>query len=242
MGLPEFENISKQFNLMAESLQKARHDNVRLTKKLINTQEEERKNIARNLHDDLSQSVTTIQVLASSINGSENINSIHHASNSILTTTQSVRSVIKNIMKNLRLGCLDELGLRPALLDLLSAWHERNPSVDLTVNIQHSLAQLPETLAIAVYRTVQEILTNATRHALAKSVLVSVSANAQVVTVYIDDNGVGFDPNEASKGFGLLGIRERIEGLGGHFELKSKLGEGTSVVVVLPLDGELDES
>lgn len=238
MGLPEFENISKQFNLMAERLQKARHDNIRLTKKLINTQEEERKNIARNLHDDLSQSITTIQVLASSINGSENIASIHHASQSILTTTQSVRSVLRDIMKSLRLGCLDELGLRPALLDLLSAWHEQNPNVELIVNIQDGLAELPETLAIAVYRTVQEVLTNATRHALAKRVLVSVGASAENLKVHIEDNGVGFDPRETSKGFGLLGIRERIEGLSGHFELNSKVGEGTSVLVRLPLNGE----
>jgi two-component system sensor histidine kinase UhpB len=239
----EFLNIQTQFNLMADSLQKARKDNIRLTKKIINTQEEERKVIARDLHDDLSQSVTTIQVLASSVNASKKISSAHLAAKSILETTQSIRKVIRNIMQNLRPGCLDELGLRIALKDFLQGWEKQNPSIQLQAKLQYSDINPSETVSIAIFRTLQEALTNITRYANASEVRVTLQLSDDYVSLEIEDNGLGFDPNGVIYGFGLLGIRERIEGLSGKFNLETQLGMGTKIQVVLPVEESgIDES
>jgi len=239
----EFLNIQTQFNLMADSLQKARKDNIRLTKKIINTQEEERKVIARDLHDDLSQSVTTIQVLASSVNASKKISSAHLAAKSILETTQSIRKVIRNIMQNLRPGCLDELGLRIALKDFLQGWEKQNPSIQLQAKLQYSDINPSETVSIAIFRTLQEALTNITRYANASEVRVTLQLSDDYVSLEIEDNGLGFDPNGVIYGFGLLGIRERIEGLSGKFNLETQPGMGTKIQVVLPVEESgIDES
>jgi two-component system sensor histidine kinase UhpB len=146
-------------------------------------------------------------------------------------------------MQNLRPGCLDELGLRVALNEFLQNWEHQNPNIQLHANLQHSDVHPAEMGAIAIFRTLQEGLTNVTRYASASEVRIKLKFDEDFVSLEIQDNGTGFNPLKVNYGFGLLGIRERIEGLGGKFNLDTKVGVGTKIQVLLPIkESSVDES
>lgn len=232
--LPELAGIAVQFNEMARKLQQGRADNHRLTQQLIDLQEQERKSLARNLHDELSQSLTTIQLEASAIQGARRLATIRESAGAILQVTRGVREMVRGMLRNLRPGVLDEFGLRAALLDLLENWGERNRGVAVAADIDIDLENVPEAMAISTYRIVQECLTNIARHAAARHVSLAVKMEENRLTMSIGDDGCGFDPAVRPAGFGLAGMRERVEGLGGVFDIASAPGRGVSVSVALP--------
>lgn len=232
--LPELAGIAIQFNEMARKLQQGRMDNHRLTQQLIDLQEQERKSLARNLHDELSQSLTTIQVEASAILGARRLATIRESACAILQVTRGIREMVRGMLRSLRPGVLDEFGLRAALLDLVENWHERNRGVAVAADIDADLGNVPEAMAISTYRIVQECLTNIARHAAAQHVSLMVKMEESRLMMSVGDDGCGFDPAMRTAGFGLAGMRERVEGLGGIFGIVSMPGQGVSVSVALP--------
>jgi two-component system sensor histidine kinase UhpB len=234
LGLPELQTVVTQFNDMAQNLQQSRTDNIKLTQQLINLQEKERKQIAQNLHDHLGQSLTIIQVMATTIDGAKKLAKAHEASKVILSEMQSVRSVLRSVLRSLRPGSLDELGLRHALMDLVGIWQDHNPNTEITLYLDRELGMMPETVSIAVYRLVQEALTNIARHAQAGHVSLHVRTHDGKLLIRIEDDGAGFDASSMMSGLGLLGMRERIEGLGGMFSIASTQGNGTLISAAVP--------
>ncbi len=235
LDLPELEKIASKFNDMAERLQQTQKNNRQLTQQLINLQEQERKSLARNLHDDLSQSLTAVQIETTAILGARRLSSIREGASSILKTVQEIRSAIRNILSNLRPGSIDELGLQQALTDLISTWREHNPSIELHCQIDPELGHESEAVAITVYRLVQEALTNIARHAQAGNVLLSINTGDHWLEVSVSDDGIGFNPIDTKSGFGLMGMRERIQGVGGTFNVTSSSEQGTCVSARLPI-------
>jgi len=238
--LPELARISEKFNLMAQTLQLSIGRNHKLSQQLIHLQEEERKSLARDLHDELGQYLTAIRSDAAALLelSKTSFPAARDGAQAIVDVTLQVMAVIRAMLQRLRPEVLDELGLHPALIELITAWRERNRAVTCIVKLPGALPLLEDAVNITAYRIVQECLTNVARHAKAKRVEVVLHLlernGVLSLTIDIADDGIGFDPAIAD-GFGLSGMRERIIGAGGRFEVNSAPGKGTQVSSVIPI-------
>ena len=197
--------------------------------------EQERKRIAREIHDELGQALTALRIdvawLSERISGESAAGERLQSMSSILeSTVESVR----RITAHLRPGLLDDLGLA-ASIEWLAGQFTARSGIRCRIAVDHGGLDLDERLSICVYRIVQEALTNVARHSGASEVEVEVQDAGNGLLVAISDNGVGFDPETRQYSYGLLGIRERAQMLGGTVEVTSKPGEGTSVLASIPL-------
>lgn len=242
--LPELSLIGKQFNHMIETLQHSISQNHKLAQRLITLQEAERKNLARDLHDEFGQCLTAINTDANVILKHAKIKypDLLDSATAITKLSRHLGDLVSGLLQKLRPGVLDELGLIAALNDLVDTWKSRNESQSEAINCHFSIKviedNLTETINLAIYRLVQEALTNISRHAKASIVTIDIITENQRqqtgVMVKIHDNGIGFNPNN-NDGFGLPGMRERVEGLGGTFTIETRLKHGTTLTAWVPL-------
>lgn len=210
-------------------------ENRRLSQRSMQVQEEERRNLARELHDELGQSLNAIKVDAVTIRDrSVALPEIHRSALSIIEVSSQVYDVVRSLMQRLRPVALDELGLRSAVQYGVEQWQRRHAGVRCTFTAEGELDDLDEQTNITLYRLVQECLTNVAKHADATQVAVSMTRAANELSFSFSDNGKGFDPSQRSRGLGLVGLRERVEALAGHFELESAPGGGAHVKAVIP--------
>ncbi len=209
----------------------------RLSQQLVQAQEEERKAISRELHDEIGQMLTALRIELGNLESLRTSTSgefqSHLADSKALTENllQSVRS----LAMGLRPAMLDHLGLGPAL-----QWQTREFSsrtqIQAAAETDPNLQELPEAVCICIYRVVQESLTNCARHSKASKVRVSVHRAADGVSLTVQDDGLGFDPvNGSSRGLGLIGMQERVKQLGGTMRISSEVRKGTRLEVRLPL-------
>lgn len=246
--LPELSLIGKQFNHMIETLQHSISQNHKLAQRLITLQEAERKNLARDLHDEFGQCLTAINTDANVILKHAKIKypELLDSATAITKLSRHLGDLVSGLLQKLRPGVLDELGLIAALNDLVDTWKSRNESQSEAINCHFSIKviedNLTETINLALYRLVQEALTNISRHAKASIVTIEIAIETDAknwrqqtgVMVKINDNGVGFNPNN-NDGFGLPGMRERVEGLGGTLTIETRLKHGTTLTAWVPL-------
>lgn len=239
--LPELARISDKFNGMAQTLQQSIGRNHKLAQQLIHLQEEERKSLARDLHDELGQCLTAIRTDAAVIleMSKTRFPAARESAQAIADVTLQVMGMVGAMLQRLRPEVLDELGLRAALMELISTWRQRNRQVACVVRISDDLDRLDEPTSITAYRVVQEALTNVARHARARRVEIEIKAVRQsfdewILKIMVNDDGSGFD-HAQTEGFGLTGMKERVEGLGGRITLNSTVGSGTHILVGLPL-------
>lgn len=242
--LKELSSISEKFNGMAETLQTTITRNHRLSQQLIYLQEEERKSLARDLHDELGQCLTAIMVDGTALLrlSESRLPEARASAEAIVAVTQQVMALLRAMLQRLRPDVLDGLGLLPAIDELVANWRQRNVGVTLISRYPGDLHGLSDALRITAYRVVQECLTNISRHAMARRVTLEVgrTVNAlgvDVLTITVEDDGRGFDLAR-SEGFGLSGMRERVEGLDGIFSIESEIDHGTRIAVSIPLKGE----
>ncbi|MGX8883630.1 ATP-binding protein [Methylovorus sp. SPW-M1] len=234
--LKELARISHKFNLMAHKLETSVERNHRLSQQLIRAQEDERKHLARDLHDEIGQSLTAINADATAIVNSDSSNPrIKESAAAIVQVARHVVTIVRDMLEHLRPDTLDKLGLHIALTDLVSNWRQRHPQATITINIEEDLEDLGEFIPITIYRLLQEALTNISRHARAGSVSLAVQRMGNHLHLVIRDNGCGFEMEKAPSGFGLAGMRERVEGLGGKLDVQSAPGEGTTIMVSIPV-------
>jgi two-component system sensor histidine kinase UhpB len=234
-SLPDLSQISEKFNVMAEALETSTTKNHHLTQQIILLQEAERKHLARELHDEFGQHLTAIHVDASAIEQANNFDSVKESASAISSVVKQMMEMLHNMLHRLRPVELEELGLEAALSELLNRWQKRNTSVHCQINCQNDFSQINDTVLVAIYRIVQECLTNVSRHANATWVKVQVINEGKRIRVDIIDDGVGFDMNALVEGFGLAGIKERVEGLDGQFQIKTAQNEGVAIHIKLPV-------
>lgn len=238
-SLPEFARISQAFNHTASALEKAREENRALTQRSLAIQEEERRCLAQELHDELGQSLSAIKAMAVSMRNSKPSGEIKGTVDSIISVCNHLFSVVRAMMRRLRPIMLDELGLIASLEDMLENWRARHPEIGLTFTCEESVEDCEKETKIQLFRIIQECLTNVVKHARADRVEINLEAvkapgHSAYLCLQIEDNGCGFDPKQPRKGFGLLGIRERVKGLGGEFQLESRPGRGTAINIKIP--------
>jgi signal transduction histidine kinase len=211
----------------------------RLSHRLVELQEGERRSIARELHDEIGQLLTGLKLLLEMSAGVKPEKLTPPLSEAQALVNELIVRV-REMSLDLRPSMLDDLGLLPALL-----WHfERyTTQTNVRVNLQHSGLDRrfsPE-IETAAYRIVQEALNNVARHARTPEVTVRIHVGSEAVDVQVEDKGVGFDPGAvlaADASIGLAGMRERAQLLGGHLAVESAPGSGTTVKAELPLGGK----
>lgn len=245
----EIGDLAEAFNSMTEEL--ARTDELRkdreilrrqLLEKVISTQEDERRRIARELHDSTSQNLTSLIVGLRVME----TNCAQCASISKATDLRDVASKtldeVHDLSMRLRPRVLDDLGLSAALERLVSEWQTRYKTpVDVAIQLTE---RLPGDMETAIYRIIQETLTNIARHAQAKSASILVERHSDMVRAIVEDDGVGFDAkaNHGERHLGLLGMRERAELLHGTVTIESSVEHGTSVFIEIPLQNQKMEA
>jgi two-component system sensor histidine kinase UhpB len=213
-------------------------ENRELTQMIQSHIEEERRSIARELHDELGQSITAIKSIGLSIlqRADRHDERVSEAARLIVDTAGRMYDAVHELIPRLRPFALDSFGLGDALSDLASEWRTRHPAVELRLQIEDPLPELDDAVTTNAYRIVQEALINALRHAAASRILVSVTSEAGELLVRVADNGGGLSPDWEQAGhYGVRGMRERAAVLGGTFQLLAGEEGGTQVVARLPL-------
>lgn len=242
----EVGDLAVAFNAMTEEL--ARTDELRrereilrrqLLEKVIDTQEDERRRIARELHDSTSQNLTSLIV-------GLRIMETHCTQCTAQTKATDLRQVasrtldeVHDLSMRLRPRVLDDLGLAAALERLAHEWQARYKiPVDIVIQLNE---RLPGDVETALYRIAQEALTNIVRHASAKSASILIERRGGVVRAIVEDDGIGFNltTNYGERHLGLLGMRERAELLNGTLTIESSPEHGTSIFIEIPLKSPL---
>jgi signal transduction histidine kinase len=227
--------LERQGRQRYQALARSRLDLEALSARLVEAQEEERRAISRELHDEVGQSLGALLVevgqLSKLVPPDDRVTQAQIAH--IKSVAESAVKSIRDIALLLRPPMLDDLGLVPAL-----EWQAREISrrsdVEVEVQSQSVSEDLSDEMKVTIYRLVQEALTNAATHASAKNAKVSVTQSPNKITVEISDDGDGFDP-ERKRGMGILGMEERVRRLGGSFAIKSAPGKGATVTAEIPL-------
>jgi len=265
--LPDFKQvelhaIGQKFNAMADTLQSSTQNNHRLTQQIIRLQEDERKSLARDIHDEIGQYLTAIHVDASAILNGRKLSVAKESARAISSVTRQMMDMVHEILQRLRPRALDELGLSLALGELVHHWRQRCRNVNIIQNIASNIDPIDEAVSITAYRVVQECLTNIAKHANARRVTISVKQDKQFLYLHIEDDGVGFDPTVTAEGFGLAGMNERIQGLMGEMKIESSkrygtgnpdvanqetvtqlaISQGTRIMIKLPKQASMTES
>lgn len=227
----ELSEISDKFNSMASTLEQSIRNNHRLTQQIIHLQEEERKKLARDLHDEIGQYLTAVHVDASALVAAKKLSVARESAQAIAQITRQMMVTIQDILARLRPRVLDELGLSLALAELIHHWHDRNRGIMVVNAISNHLSQHDESVSVTVYRILQECLTNISKHAAATRVTIEVTESEQGLYLLVEDDGRGFDTSVQSRGYGLAGMQERVEGLMGSMNITSAPGQGTRIEV-----------
>jgi two-component system NarL family sensor kinase len=207
-----------------------------LTQRIIDTQEEERGRVARELHDGISQMLVGVRYaleLARRRVGLGDARASESLGKGIDGLGGAIQEV-RRISRDLRPGVLDDLGLGPALKVLIDDFSGRT-GIDATFETVVFHNRLDEDARIALYRIAQEALNNIDRHAEATTIDVSLKGQRDGAALRISDNGKGFRPNHAARGLGLRNMQERVEQLGGTMRITSERGQGTTIQALVPL-------
>ncbi len=224
--------LAAQAAVAIENAGSVRRDALR---RAVQAQEAERKRLARELHDETGQALTSILLGLAAVESAKTAEEAHAAAADLRGLVVETLQSVRRLAVELRPSALDDFGLEPALRRLGETVRERG-TLDVQVETRLGSVRLPADVETALYRIVQEALTNAVKHASANHVSVVVTRKATGVQVMIEDDGTGFDPAARSTGgLGLLGMRERVELLDGTLAIDTSPGAGTTLIVELPL-------
>lgn len=238
--LNEWRHIASAINQLTDSQQNLLTERQKLVVKLINLQEDERRFMARELHDEFGQCLAAINAVASSIQytAAQQCPELIDEAKQISRITEHMLAGVRHMLGKLRPVEFDELGLAPSLNNLVSNWNTLSSGkAHYQLSIIGDCASLPESQAVTLFRIAQECLTNIAKHAAATSVSISLTINNQWVNLNIKDDGIATQlPFINTDGIGLLGIRERVTALNGQLRLSIAEPHGLCVEAWLPID------
>ena len=251
MRSPELRRIGESFNQMAQAVNdsivargaeaKALAElaqNRALTEEIQSRIEQERGEIARELHDELGQQITAIKTLGLSIaqRTAASDPSCEQAARLVMNTADQIYEVIHHMIPKLRPLALDHFGLADAVEDLVSDWRGQNSAIAFDCRIALHDQALPDKVATAAYRIVQESINNAVRHSGASRIRIELAINDACLNVEITDNGSGLIDNWRKSGhFGVIGMQERAHALDGTLTLQAAKPHGLSICARLPI-------
>ncbi|KPL52250.1 hypothetical protein ABB55_08405 [Prosthecomicrobium hirschii] len=239
-GTAEFDDIARAFNDLAARLEHTTEERGRLTRRLFAVQEEERRMLARELHDEFGQCLTAGGALAASIasDAPPARPDIARDAHSIGRLIADMQATLRGALARLRVPDLEEVGLAASLRSLVGSWNShRGSRTRFLLDVEGDLGATPPAEALGIYRLVQECLTNAARHGDPATVLVRIRRNPGppgTLTVTVEDDGGGAPERLSdSPGLGVTGMRERIRALGGRLSIGRSAG-GLSISAEIP--------
>jgi signal transduction histidine kinase len=238
--LAELSAVRDVFNHLAESLDTALAERAELTRKLIALQDEERRHLARELHDEFGQSLAAIRALASSARqtAAQDCPSLLPECDGISRTATDMMETLRGALFRLRPPDIEELGLVASLEGLVAGWNGRSRGeTRFSIRFDGAFESLPVAISANLYRIVQEALTNVAKHAGATRVGLDLTMRENEIALAIDDDGRSHDP-AAKSGMGLLGMRERVAALRGRLSFEAGPNGGSALRVVIPLAAE----
>jgi two-component system, NarL family, sensor histidine kinase UhpB len=240
-GSPEFVDIGARINDLALALDQLSSANRQLIQRLMNAQDEERRAIAHELHDEIGPHLFALRANAAVLEaGLRREGAEKPAANAraICASIEALQGQNRRILRRLWPAALEDLGLPEALRILAQGFRETQPSVAIELNLPDDFDACGPREKLALYRFVQEGLTNVFRHARASHVAIELAlASPREISVTIRDDGAGFPP-DAPPGLGLTGMRERMRGLGGRFSCAAAPGGGALIEAFLPVTGQ----
>ncbi|HEJ9662829.1 TPA: MASE1 domain-containing protein [Proteus mirabilis] len=213
-------------------LEQELHARRALMEQLVHTEEDVKKAIARELHDEIGQNITAIQIQSMLVKRSADNDKTRQSGEQIERLAQQIHQSTRQLLRQLRPPILEEMSLEKALHHLIDefSFHENG----IHCHFHYALETEPEsdTIIFTLYRLVQELLNNISKHANATEIHISLTQHQAQLRLVVHDNGIGILPTQPNNGFGLRGIEERICALGGEWEVISQLG--TKIIVNLP--------
>jgi signal transduction histidine kinase len=234
----EFNQISRAVNDLSARLSDTTAQRVALTNRLFQVQEEERRALARDLHDEFGQCLAAVGALATVIEmeSRQDRPDLAQDARSILETTRRMTGTLRGALARLRSQEVEELGLEASLAQLVAGWNvQAAPQARFHLDVKGDLAALPLATAQNIYRIAQECLTNAARHGSPQDVRLQVERSIDGVALSVEDDGGGSPGKLAqASGYGLLGIRERVTALGGDLSIGAA-PRGLRIAAVIPL-------
>jgi len=231
---------SDNYNLLVE--------NRLLTNRLYEIQEDERRHLAGELHDELGQWLTALRSELQVVIGHvKHDSAIYDRVQSIKEIANNMHTAVHDMLKELRPVMLEKLGLADSLRELQNDWRKYHPNINFELMIPDDIGNPymeDRTVCITIYRLIQESLNNVCKHSKARKVVVQLNRekhpplHTDTLLLNVEDDGIGFDINQKSAGFGLLGMRERVIAAGGEFILESSPGNGVRITARLPLKSQ----
>ncbi|MGE5469392.1 MAG: response regulator [Bacteroidota bacterium] len=202
---------------------------------LQTVREEERSRIARELHDELGQALTSLRIDLGWLRGKCEMlgQPVVDRAGMAYALIERTIDALRRISEGLRPGMLDVLGLAAAIEHHVTQFEERS-GIACTLSMNKEEFEIDGALATAIFRLVQEALTNVLRHAEADHLTVTIDDSVDCIRIRVEDDGRGFRPAEDKKTFGLLGMQERVKMLGGRIEITSQLGQGSCIDATFP--------
>lgn len=235
--LIELQRISSVFNHLADRLQQTIGEQQKLAERLLSIREEERRHLARELHDELGQCLISINAEAAYANelARDALPELLPCTQAIARTTTQTMASLQQILRQLRPIGLEVFGLVAGLEQLIQGWNQRSRGrCTYRLELDGSFDDFPDNLNVSLYRIVQESLTNATRHGEATAVAVCLS-RGESIELSIEDDGRQQAVPPVEPGMGVLGMRERVQALGGSFMLAPGTPGGMTVRASIPL-------
>ena len=252
-GPPEMADISAKLNRLAATLRVTTAENRRLAERIICIQDEERKDLARELHDELGPYLFAIRAGASTIKAEIEKDTADKAKlvgscATLLDRIETMQRTNRRVLQKLRPIGLEEIGLKAKLVSLVAMWRENHPEVDIDLDFSEATPERDETSNLTIYRIVQEGLTNAFRHADASAIEISIEpinphVNIPVehrkgtrppsLKVSVTDNGKGL-AEQVKPNYGIAGMSERVWATGGDLRIVNRPGGGVTLEAWLP--------
>ncbi|SNX52817.1 sensor histidine kinase [Thermoanaerobacterium sp. RBIITD] len=214
-------------------------DKQLLNIQIIEAQEEERKRIAREIHDGPAQAIANVLLKAELCEKliNKDVEKSKEELKNLKDIAQGSLKEVRKIIYDLRPSTLDDLGLIPAVSRYVTNFIKET-GINVELSVFSDYKRLNPEIEITCYRVIQEALTNIYKHSKANNAIVKLEFGDCFISIIIKDDGVGFNSDTYENGFGLLGMRERVQILNGKFEVNSSLNEGTQIYVSIPLGGD----
>ena len=237
-ALREFARVAAAIDHLAAALASAQHGQRRLAHQLIRVQEDERRTLAMELHDEVGQTLTAISLTAAYLGRhAQQLDSgkIDECAHDLRRDVRACSEQLRAMLSRLRPHSLEGPGLASALRDLLRNWQQRDCGIAFAVTMPDDLPPMDIDASLVLYRVVQEALTNVVRHSRASRCLVEIIVGDVGVTVRVEDDGCGL-PAASPRGCGLAGMAERLRMVGGHLRVANGAGGGVHLAASLPVE------
>ncbi|WP_340609552.1 MASE1 domain-containing sensor histidine kinase [Xenorhabdus bharatensis] len=230
------QQLANNLSIYRIQLEKELTARYTLMQNLVHIEEDTRKKIARELHDEIGQNITAIQIQSTLVKRTTDSPLAIKAAEQIKSLAQQIHQATRQLLRELRPPALDEMSFEQAIRHLVSefAFEEQN----IVCRFDYQLSREPHnsTTILTLYRLVQELLNNISKHANASIIIITLKQQSNFIELLVSDNGVGIADDKKKSGLGLKGIEERIHVLGGHWKLK--IEQGTHITVNLPINSD----